>query len=115
MAVSLFAVALLLVTAVPSYAWGGGGQKKKELMPNAWFEKWSAAALATDPVGAKQTPPVVRTPNGVVQDTREYWLAGRALWEPSGIKAPTLIVVGEWDAATPIAGAQAVDGYRMLA
>ena len=52
----------------------------------------------------------MRTPNGVVQDTREYWWAGRALWEPSGIKAPTLIVVGEWDAGTPVAGAQAVFG-----
>ena len=71
-------------------------------MPAAWFEAWSAAALATDPVGAKQTPPVVRTPNGTVQDTREYWLAGKPLWEPSEIKAPTLIVVGEWDAGTPI-------------
>ena len=89
---------------------GAPEEKKKDLMPDAWFEKWSAAVLATDPVGAKQTPPVVRTPNGTVQDTREYWLAGRALWEPSGIKAPTLIVVGEWDAGTPVAGAQAVFG-----
>jgi pimeloyl-ACP methyl ester carboxylesterase len=89
---------------------GAPEEKKKELMPDAWFEKWSAAALATDPVGAKQTPPVVRTPNGTVQDTREYWLAGRPLWEPSGVKAPTLIVVGEWDAGTPVAGAQAVFG-----
>ena len=87
---------------------GAPEEKKKDLMPDAWFATWSAAALATDPVGAKQTPPVVRTPNGTVQDTREYWLAGRALWEPSGVKAPTLIVVGEWDALTPVAGAQAV-------
>jgi pimeloyl-ACP methyl ester carboxylesterase len=89
---------------------GAPEEKKKDLMPAAWFATWSAAALATDPAGAKQTPPVVRTPNGTVQDTREYWLAGRALWEPSGIKAPTLIVVGEWDAATPVVGAQAVFG-----
>ena len=72
-------------------------EKKKDLMPAAWFEAWSAAALATDPVGAKQTPPVVRTPTGTVQDTREYWFARKPLWEPSEIKAPTLIVVGEWD------------------
>jgi pimeloyl-ACP methyl ester carboxylesterase len=89
---------------------GAPEEKKKDLMPDAWFEAWSAAALATDPVGAKQTPPVVRTPNGIVQDNGEYWFAGRALWEPSGIKAPTLIVVGEWDAGTPVAGAQAVFG-----
>jgi pimeloyl-ACP methyl ester carboxylesterase len=89
---------------------GAPEEKKKDLMPAAWFETWSAAALATDPVGAKQTPPVVRTPNGTVQDSREYWMAGKALWEPSEVKAPTLIVVGEWDARTPVAGAQAVFG-----
>jgi pimeloyl-ACP methyl ester carboxylesterase len=76
---------------------GAPEEKKTALMPAAWFEAWSAATLATDPVGAKQTPPVVRTPNGSVQDTREYWFAGKPLWEPSEIKAPTLIVVGEWD------------------
>ncbi|MGE3537544.1 MAG: alpha/beta hydrolase [Candidatus Tectimicrobiota bacterium] len=89
---------------------GAPEAKKKDLMPAAWFEAWSAAALATDPGGAKETPPVVRTPNGTVQDTREYWMAGRPLWDPSEIKAPTFIVVGEWDAATPMAGAQAVFG-----
>jgi pimeloyl-ACP methyl ester carboxylesterase len=89
---------------------GAPEEKKKDLMPAAWFEAWSAAALATDPVGTKQTPPVVRTPNGTVQDTREYWLAGKPLWEPSEVKAPTLIVVGEWDAGTPVTGAQAVFG-----
>jgi len=89
---------------------GAPEEKKKDLMPAAWFEAWSAAALATDPGGAKETPPIVRTPNGTVQDTREYWMAGRPLWDPSEIQAPTLIVVGEWDAATPIAGAQAVFG-----
>ena len=77
---------------------GAPEEKKKDLMPAAWFEAWSAAVLATDPVGAKQTPPVVRTPNGTVQDTQEYWFAGKPLWEPSEIKAPTLIVLGEWDA-----------------
>jgi pimeloyl-ACP methyl ester carboxylesterase len=86
-------------------------EKKKDLIPVAWFEAWSAAALATDPDGSKQTPPVVRTPNGSAQDTREYWQAGKPLWEPSKIKAPTLVVVGEWDAGTTApASAQAVFG-----
>src|SRR6266403_2094450 len=87
---------------------GAPEEKKKDLMPAAWFEAWSAATLAIDAVGAKQTPPVVRTPNGPVQDTREYWMAGKPLWEPSEVKAPTLIVVGEWDAL--VTGAQAVFG-----
>jgi len=72
---------------------GAPEEKKKDLMPAAWFEAWSAATLAIDPVGAKQTPPVVRTPNGPVQDTREYEFAGKPLWEPSEIKAPTLTLI----------------------
>jgi pimeloyl-ACP methyl ester carboxylesterase len=89
---------------------GAPEEKKKDLMPAAWFEAWSAATLATDLVGAKQTPPVVRTPNGVVQDHQEYWFAGKPLWEPSEIKAPTLIVLAEWDGRTLVTGAQAVFG-----
>ena len=89
---------------------GAPEEKKKDLMPAAWFEAWSAATLATDPVGAKQTPPVVRTPNGVVQDHQEYWFARKPLWEPSEIKAPTLIVLAEWDGRTLVTGAQAVFG-----
>ena len=82
---------------------GAPEKKKTDLMPAAWFEAWSAAVLATDPVGAKQTPPVVRTPNGTVQDTPEYWFAGKSLWEPSEIRASTLIVLGEWDGNVPTA------------
>jgi pimeloyl-ACP methyl ester carboxylesterase len=90
---------------------GAPEEKKKDLMPAAWFEAWSAATLATDPAGAKQTPPVVRTPNGTVQDTQEYLFAGKPLWEPSEIKAPTLIVVAEWDAlVTGVEAGEAVFG-----
>ena len=32
-------------------------------------------------------------------------MAGKPLWEPSKVKAPTLVVVGEWDAG-PTAPAQ---------
>ena len=37
-------------------------------------------------------------------------MAGKPLWEPSEIRAPTLVVVGEWDARTSVNGAQAVFG-----
>ena len=46
-------------------------------------------------------PPVLRAPNGVVADSRAYWSAGRALYDPAGITAPTMIAVGEWDHDTP--------------
>jgi len=84
------------------------GRKEKRFDAGRMVRNVVWAALATDPVGAKQTPPVVRTPNGVVQDHQEYWFAGKPLWEPSEIKAPTLIVVAEWDGR--ITGAQAVFG-----
>ena len=83
---------------------GAPEAKKKDLMPPGWFEAWSAAVLATDPVGAKQRPPVVRTPNGTVQDTQEFWFSGKPLWEPSEIRAPTLIAVGEWDGLNEVSG-----------
>jgi pimeloyl-ACP methyl ester carboxylesterase len=88
---------------------GAPKEKEQQLMPAAWFEAWSAAVLATDPVGAKQTPPVVRTPAGTVQDTQEYWFSGKPLWEPSKIKVPTLIVLGEWD-ETNVPTAQTIFG-----
>ncbi|HEY6282171.1 MAG TPA: alpha/beta hydrolase [Burkholderiales bacterium] len=87
---------------------GAPEEKNKELMTTAWFETWSAAALATDPVGAKQNPPVVRTPNGVNQDTLDYWMMGKPEWEPAKVTVPTLVVRGEWDAVNPLSGTQSV-------
>ena len=75
--------------------------QQEELIPPGWFEAWADATFATDPAGAAMQPPVLRAPNGVVQDGREYWAAGRALYDPAGITAPTMIAVGEWDHDTP--------------
>jgi pimeloyl-ACP methyl ester carboxylesterase len=77
--------------------------KKDELFPSAWFQQWAAAELATDPAGAALNPPVVRTPNGSVQDMRDYWYAGKAYWNPARVTVPTLVVRGEWDQALPLA------------
>ena len=75
--------------------------KRNELIPPGWFDRWADATFATDPAGAAMHPPVLRAPNGVVADSRAYWTAGRALYDPSGITAPTMITVGEWDRDTP--------------
>ncbi len=75
--------------------------KKAAQIPAGWFEQWADATWATDPDGAKQNPPVVRAPNGTVQDTQEYWSSGKTMYDPAKITAPTLIVVGEWDRDTP--------------
>jgi pimeloyl-ACP methyl ester carboxylesterase len=76
-------------------------EKKASLIPPGWFEHWAGVTWATDPEGARQNPPVLRAPNGVVQDGREYWSAGRPFYDPDKITAPTLLVLAEWDADTP--------------
>ena len=75
--------------------------KKAELIPAGWFDAWADATFASDPEGAKQNPPVLRAPNGVVQDGLEFFGAGKAYYDPSLIKVPTLLVLGEWDRDTP--------------
>ena len=81
--------------------------------PQAWFDAWWKATLATDPEGARRTPPVARSPNGVLQDFAELWATGKpGAHDPSRIRAPTLLVVGEWDVVTPPRMAQ--DLYPLL-
>ena len=75
--------------------------KRAELIPAGWFEQWADATWATDPVGAKQNPPVLRAPNGVLQDVRTYWAAGKAQYDPGDIHVPTLLIHAEWDADLP--------------
>ncbi len=75
--------------------------KKADLIPAGWFDAWADATFATDPVGAKQTPPVLRAPNGVVADGREFWGAGKALYDPAQIRVPTFLAHAEWDADLP--------------
>jgi pimeloyl-ACP methyl ester carboxylesterase len=82
--------------------------KKAALIPPGFFEQWADATWATDPVGAKQNPPVVRAPNGTVADTSEYWASGKTMYDPARITVPDLIVIGEWDKDTPPYMAQAL-------
>ena len=51
--------------------------KQAGLFPTGWFEAWADATWATDPKAAAHNPPAMRAPNGPLQDTREYWSAGR--------------------------------------
>jgi pimeloyl-ACP methyl ester carboxylesterase len=83
-------------------------EKVQELMPDAWFDAWASATFATDPVGARQNPPVLRAPNGSVQDNREFWSAGKPQYDPAAIRVPTFLIVAEWDADNPPAMSQAL-------
>jgi pimeloyl-ACP methyl ester carboxylesterase len=80
---------------------GVSENKKADLIPPNWFEQWADATWATDPIGSKQTPPVLRAPNGVLQDLRTYWAAGKAQYDPGNIRVPTLLIHAEWDADLP--------------
>lgn len=75
--------------------------RKADLIPAGWFDAWADATFATDPVGARQIPPVLRAPNGAVQDGREFWSDGKVLYDPAGIRVPTLLAHAEWDADLP--------------
>ena len=75
--------------------------KKSALIPAGWFDQWADATFASDAEGAKMNPPVLRAPNGVVQDGLEFFGAGKAYYDPAKITVPTLLVLGEWDRDTP--------------
>ena len=80
--------------------------KKAALIPAGWFEAWADATFATDPAGARMSPPVLRAPNGVQQDGDEFFAAGKPYYDPAKITVPTLLVHAEWDRDTPAYMAQ---------
>jgi pimeloyl-ACP methyl ester carboxylesterase len=75
--------------------------KKAGLIPPGWFDAWADATFASDPAGAKQSPPVLRAPNGVVADGRDYWSAGKPQYDPADIRVPTFLAHAEWDQDLP--------------
>lgn len=75
--------------------------KKADLIPPGVFEAWADSTWATDPEASKQTPPMLRAPNGVVEDSNNYWNVGKALYDPGKITVPTFILHAEWDADLP--------------
>lgn len=78
------------------------------LIPPGWFEHWAGVTWASDPEGMRRNPPVLRAPNGVLLDSRDYWQAGRPWWDPAKVTVPTLLVTAEWDRDTPMSMATAI-------
>lgn len=87
--------------AMQRWMTGVPDDKKTTLIPAGWFDAWADATWATDPVGAKTNPPVIRAPNGVLADSNEYWSAGKAYYDPAKITVPALLVQAEWDRDLP--------------
>ena len=81
--------------------------KQASLIPPGVFDAWWNATLATDPVGSKLNPPMLRAPNGVFEEFINYWLAGKPYYDPGKITVPTLLIHAEWDADLPSYQAQA--------
>jgi pimeloyl-ACP methyl ester carboxylesterase len=79
--------------------------KKATLIPPGVFEAWADATWATDPE-AEKTNQMLRAPNGVIQDVKDYWAAGKPYYDPAAITVPTLLIHAEWDADLPSYQAQ---------
>jgi len=68
------------------------------------FEQWVKTYLATDARSGTRSPPSVEVPAGPQIDFAEAW-NGKFPYNPRRVRAPTLIVRGEWDAITQDADA----------
>ena len=80
--------------------------KQADLIPPGWFEAWADATWATDPKSKESGQ--LRAPNGIIQDLRNYWTAGKPYYDPANIRVPTLLIKAEWDQDTPSYMAQAL-------
>ena len=85
---------------------GVAADKQADLIPPGVFEAWATATWATDPEASKQNPPMLRAPNGVMEDSANSYGAGKALYDPGKITVPTLLLHAEWDADLPSYQAQ---------
>ena len=65
--------------------------KKANLIPAGVFDMWWSATIASDPVGAANSPPALRAPNGVLYDLFNYWSLGKAMYDPAKISVPTIL------------------------
>jgi pimeloyl-ACP methyl ester carboxylesterase len=106
-------------SAIPAYRlvkkeaakarWTRGVPENKvgALIPPGVFDRWWDATIATDPVGSKIDPPMLRAANGVTAEFVDYWLAGKPYYDPGSITVPTLLIHAEWDADLPTYMAEA--------
>lgn len=87
--------------------------QKETIMPAEWFNQWWEATANADPTATPGTiPDAILAPNGVIQDSIEFWNVGKPLYDPARITAPVLVIVGEWDLDTKPVLAQSL--YPLL-
>jgi pimeloyl-ACP methyl ester carboxylesterase len=78
---------------------------KPDALDASAYNTWAKTYLHSDPTSASRTPPTVKIPNGREADTADIE-RGRFTYDPGAIRAPTLIVMGEFDAVATFPGAQ---------
>jgi pimeloyl-ACP methyl ester carboxylesterase len=88
----------LFTAAAQQVRWDGEipVEDKDQYREQEVVDAFSAAALATDPTSNTRTPPSVRAPNGVLEDTFMQ-ATGRQIWNASSIYVPVLVIAGEYD------------------
>jgi len=88
----------LASTAANTARWDGEipvqdkSQYRDPEVPAAFWD----ACMATDPTSPSRTPPALRAPNGVLEDTFMQE-TGRRIWNASSIYVPVLVIAGEYD------------------
>lgn len=87
---------------------GAPAGEADKIFPDASRKIWEAALLDSQPAAKAHTPPLFRSPTGVVLDSARYLSAGKPLYDPGQIRAPTLIIRGAWDELTPLSQSQAL-------
>ncbi|EIC83108.1 alpha/beta hydrolase [Serratia sp. M24T3] len=82
------------------------GHKRADLIPAGGFALWARQTLAEEPNDDLRQRRHIRASTGPVQDKRDYWTAGRPVYQPADIRVPVLLLHGEWDSDVPIDLAQ---------
>jgi len=76
--------------------------KRADLIPAGGFDAWRKKTLSYEPDRSFREQGAIKASNGAIQDIREYWTADRPYYNPSDIKAPLLLIHGEWDSDVPV-------------
>ncbi|MBB3135385.1 pimeloyl-ACP methyl ester carboxylesterase [Rhizobium pisi] len=83
------------LSTVPEYA-------RDHLIPEGWFDLWAQFTLAEETSDVDREQGKLRATNGPIQDIRTYWRANNPYYRPGDIRAPVLLLHGEWDIDVPL-------------
>jgi pimeloyl-ACP methyl ester carboxylesterase len=76
-----------------------------DVLDSSIYQAWADTYLRSDPTSGARNPPSVKVPNGREADLAAI-ARGHFTFDPSEIRAPTLIVMGEWDTVATFQGAE---------